>query len=172
MKTLTRVFLALALLYSVNLMAQSEFASPMIGIGVVCPDLDKSMEFYLEVIGMSKVSEFEVNEDFGKSSGLSDGLAFHVDVLKLEDSPEANVWKLVSYHKEIPHQPSKYVEDASGMQYITLHVKQLKPFVERINRHGVKFLGETPVLMADGRRSFALVQAPEGTIIELIGPME
>jgi len=172
MKTITRAVLVLALFYSATLMAQDEFSSPMIGVGVVCPDIQASLDFYLEVIGMTKVGEFDVNEEFGKSSGLSNAVAFHVDVLKIEDSPSSNVWKLASFKKKVPHQASEYIEDATGMQYITLNVKQMKPFVERIQKHGHSFLGDTPILMADGKRSFALVQAPEGTIIELIGPME
>ena len=85
------LFLTIALftiLHS-NIMAQSEFSSGLIGVGVVCKDIDKSLDFYLNVIGMTKVGEFDVDETFGKSSGLTDGLAFHVDVLKLQDSPDA-----------------------------------------------------------------------------------
>ncbi len=164
--------LILALLSNGTIMAQNEFSSPMIGVGVVCPNLELSMDFYLNVIGMTKVSEFDVNEEFGKSSGLSNGLPFHVDVLKLEDSPDANVWKLLSFGKEAPHPPSKHIQDDAGMQYITIRVKQLTPFIERIRKHEVKFLGDTPIPMGNGESSFVLVQAPEGTIIELIGPME
>ena len=166
------LIIAVITLLSSKSMAQSEFSSVLIGVGVVTKNLEKSLDFYLNVIGMTKVGEFDVNEEFGKSSGLSNAVAFHVDVLKIEDSPSSNVWKLASFKKKVPHQASEYIEDATGMQYITLNVKQMKPFVERIQKHGHSFLGDTPILMADGKRSFALVQAPEGTIIELIGPME
>ena len=41
-----------------NALAQSEFSSGLIGVGVVCKDIEKSLDFYLNVIGMSKVSFF------------------------------------------------------------------------------------------------------------------
>jgi catechol 2,3-dioxygenase-like lactoylglutathione lyase family enzyme len=152
-----------------NTWAQSEFSSGLIGVGVVCKDIDKSLDFYLNVIGMTKVGEFDVDGDFGKSSGLTDGLAFHVDVLKLQDSPEANQWKLMSFKKEGSHPMPTYIHDDTGMQYITIMVNSLEPFLERIKEHKVKLMGDTPIPLGE-TDNFVLVQDPDGTIIELIGP--
>jgi catechol 2,3-dioxygenase-like lactoylglutathione lyase family enzyme len=152
-------------------MAQSEFSSGLIGVGLVSRDIDKSLDFYLNVVGMTKVSEFDVNEDFGKSSGLTNGLAFHVDVLKLQDSPEANQWKIMSFKKEASHPMPKYIEDDNGMQYVTIMVNSLEPFLERIKKHNVALLGETPVPLGE-ENHFVLIQDPDGTIIELIGPLK
>jgi catechol 2,3-dioxygenase-like lactoylglutathione lyase family enzyme len=101
----TSIFVLIAFMaaLSTNSMAQSEFSSGLIGVGVVSRDLNKSLDFYLNVIGMTKVSEFDVDGEFGTSSGLTDGIAFHVDVLKLQDSPDANQWKIMSFKKEGSH---------------------------------------------------------------------
>ncbi len=167
------VFLIITVLtiLSCKTMAQSEFSSGLIGVGLVTSDLQKSLDFYLKVIGMTKVSEFDVDGEFGKSSGLTDRLAFHVDVLKLQDSPDANQWKLMSFKKEGSHPMPKYIEDDTGMQYITIHVHSLEPFLERIKKHKVKLLGDTPVPLNETDH-FVLVQDPDGTIIELIGPLK
>ena len=167
------VFLILAVvtILSSNIMAQSEFSSGLIGVGVVTLDIDKSLDFYLNVIGMTKVSEFDVDENFGKISGLTDGIAFHVDVLKLQDSPDANQWKLMSFKKEGSHPISKYIHDDTGMQYITIMVNSLEPVLQRIKKNNVKLLGETPVKLND-KDHFVLVQGPDGTIVELIGPLK
>ena len=89
MKSLDKSVVALmviaAITYIPLLKAESEFSSSTIGIGVVVSDLERSLNFYTQVIGMKKAGEFDVNEDFAKRSGLSGGIAFHVDVLKLED---------------------------------------------------------------------------------------
>jgi len=162
--------IALLTLLNVKTMAQSEFSSGLIGVGVVTRDIQKSLDFYLHVIGMTKVSEFDVDENFGKVSGLTNGLAFHVDVLKLQDSPQANQWKLMSFQKEGSHPMPKYIEDDTGMQYITIHVNSLDPFLKRIKKHQVKLLGDTPVPLNE-QDHFVLVQDPDGTIIELIGPL-
>jgi len=152
-------------------MAQNEFSSGLIGVGVVTKDLQKSLDFYLNVIGMTKVSEFDVDGDFGSSSGLTDGLAFHVEVLKLQDSPDANQWKLMSFKKEGSHPMPGYIHDDTGMQYITLNVNSLDPILKRIEKHKVKLLGKTPVSLNETDH-FVLVQDPDGTFIELIGPLK
>ena len=152
-------------------MAQSEFSSGLIGVGVVCKDIDKSLDFYLNVIGMTKVSEFDVDGDFGTSSGLTDGIPFHVDVLKLQDSPDANQWKLMSFKKDGSHPISTYIHDDTGMQYITIMVNSLEPFLKRIKEHKVKLMGDTPIPLGETDH-FVLVQDPDGTIIELIGPLK
>jgi len=165
------LMIALAAILSSDIMAQSEFSSGLIGVGVVCKDIDKSLDFYLNVIGMTKVGEFDVDGDFGTSSGLTNGIAFHVDVLKLQDSPDANQWKLMSFNKEGSHPMPTYIHDDTGMQYITIMVNSLEPFLKRIKQHQVKLLGNTPIPLGETDH-FVLVQDPDGTIIELIGPLE
>ena len=168
MKKITILLLAVSTILTSNLMAQSEFSSSLIGVGVVTSDLEKSRDFYINVIGMEKTSEFDVNEEFGKASGLSNGVAFHVDVLQLGE--DGNVWKLMSFGKEATHPKSTFLQDDIGVQYITINVSSLKPFLERIKKHKVKLLGETPIPLGNDGRQFVLLQAPEGTIVELIGP--
>lgn len=167
------VFLTIAVLtfLCTNTMAQSEFSSGLIGIGVVTKNLEKSLDFYLNVIGMTKVSEFDVDENFGKISGLTNGLAFHVDVLKLQDSPGANQWKLMSFKKEGSHPMPTFIHDDTGMQYITIMVNSLAPVLDRIKKSNVKLLGETPVQLNE-KDHFVLVQDPDGTFVELIGPLK
>ena len=171
MKNLSTILtIAVALIFSTKTMAQSEFSSGLIGVGVVASDLEKSLDFYLNVIGMTKVSEFDVDADFGKVSGLSNGVPFHVDVLKLQDSPEANQWKIMSFKKDGSHPMPTHIQDDTGMQYITIMVNSLEPFLKRIKEHKVKLLGDTPVPLGTDQH-FVLVQDPDGTIIELIGPL-
>ena len=77
--------------------AQSNFTSKVIGVGVVVADLERSLDFYVNGIGMVKTGSFTINDDFGKRSGLTNGVAVAVTMLKLENSPEATDWKLMSF---------------------------------------------------------------------------
>ena len=149
----------------------SEFPMGSIQIGVICSDLQQSIDFYTEVIGMTRTGGFSVDEAFAAKSGLTDGVPFDVTVLKLKDMPEAAEWKLMSFGKEATHPPQKYILDDIGMQYITIFVKSMKPFLERIKSHNVELLEETPTFLEDGRQ-FVLVQDTDGNFIELIGPAE
>ena len=147
------------------------FARSTIGIGVVVSNLERSLSFYTNVIGMKKVGSFDINEEFGKRSGLTGGLPFHVDVLKLQDQPGATSWKLMSFGKEPGHPTPRNIQDDTGIQYITINVTSLEPFLERIKKHKIELLGDTPVPLGSDRQ-FVLIQDPDGTFIELIAPMD
>jgi catechol 2,3-dioxygenase-like lactoylglutathione lyase family enzyme len=148
------------------------FAEEAIHIGVVVKDLDVAVAFYTDVIGMKKTGGFEVNAEMGKSTGLTGGLPFSVTVLKLRDEPDAAQFKVMSFEKDAKTPKSTHIQDALGMQYVTLMVADLTPFVERIKSRGVSLLGETPIPLGDSGNHFVLVQDPDGTFIELIGPMK
>ncbi len=145
----------------------SLFEKNTIQMGVVVANLDVSLNFYKNIIGMQEVGGFSVDKDFGKKSGLTNGVAFDVKILKLEDSPSANQFKVVSFNKK-KVKPSSYIQDDNGVQYITIFVKSVKPFIEKCKANNIPFLGETPTALPDGRL-FILIQDPDGTFIELIG---
>lgn len=173
MKNLFKAFVLLAaflvVMPSYSVQPPDDFAKSAISIGVVVEDLDKALDFYLNVIGMVKTGEFSVDADKSRELGLSNGNSFDVKVLKLENSESAPEWKLMSFGKKATHPKQTYVPDDTGMQYITIFVKSMKPFLERIKKHDVKMLGKTPAML-DETRQFVLVQDPDGTFIELIGP--
>lgn len=151
--------------------SQSNFSSKIIGVGVVVSDIERSVDFYTNGIGMVKTGGFNIGEEFAKRSGLSNGVPTAVTVLKLENSPEASEWKLMTFGKKASHPTQKFIQDDVGMQYITINVKALKPVIDRLKQMNVPFLGDTPTIL-NGKNHFVLVQDPDGTFIELIGPME
>ncbi|MBD2757079.1 VOC family protein [Spirosoma sp. BT704] len=152
-------------------LAQSNFSSKVIGVGVVVADLERSLDFYVNGIGMVKTGNFTINEDFGKRSGLTDGVAVGVTILKLENSPEATDWKLMSFGKKAAHPKPNHIQDDTGMQYITIQVKALQPIIDRLKQMKVPFLGSTPTPL-NAKAHFVFVQDPDGTFIELIGPLQ
>ena len=164
--------LVVSLSFGLRSAAQTnEFTSETISIGVVVSDVEKSVEFYTKVVGMKKTGGFSVDAAGGKRTGLTDGVPVTITVLKLGESKTATEWKLMSFGKPATHPKQVHLQDDTGMQYITIHVKALKPFLARIKEHNVKLLGETPISLG-GTTMFALVQDPDGTFVELIGPME
>ncbi len=146
-----------------------EFSNPTIFVGSVVTDLDKSVDFYTNIIGMKKTGAFSVDGEKAKELGLTDGKKIDVTVLKLEDSPQANEWKLMSFGTKSGHKKPKYINDDTGMQYITILVNHLEPIMKRIENNDIKILSGKPSKL-DENRFFILVQDPDGTFIELIGP--
>lgn len=146
----------------------SEFSSSSISVGNVVENLDKSIDFYTNVIGMTKTGEFSVPQESASELGLTDKYTLDVVILKLEDSPQASEWKLMSLGTKANHPKQKFMSDDTGMQYITLFVNHLNPFIERMKKHNVKILSDAPSSLGEGR-FFILVQDPDGTFIEIIG---
>src|SRR5688500_904668 len=67
-------FLVVAVFMTCISYSQSNFSSELIGVGVVVSDLERSLDFYINEIGMVKAYSFTINEDFSKRSGLSNGV--------------------------------------------------------------------------------------------------
>ncbi len=166
---LTLLLIAVLTAFSLIKPDPSEFERGIIEFGVVVEDYDKSYDFYLNVLGMTQTGGFEVDEEFSKRSGLTGGVPFKVAILKLKDSDQATQWKIMSFEKKPTHPKPTYIQDDTGVQYVTIFVKSMKPILERIKKHNVKLLGETPTAL-DENTQFVLIQDPDGTFIELIGP--
>lgn len=150
--------------------AQTEFQQNAISIGVVVSDLEASTTFYKDVIGMVEVPGFNVTSEVANQTGLTGGLPLQVTVLKLEDTPTASEWKLMSFKKEATHPKQQYIQDDTGMQYITIFPKDMKQAIARIKKYKTPTLGETPTKLPNGK-TFILIQDPDGTFIELIGDL-
>ena len=148
----------------------NEFSNPTIFVGSVVTDLTKSVDFYTKIIGMTKTGAFSVDGVKAKELGLTDGRPIDVTVLKLEDSPQANEWKLMSFGTKPGHKKPKYIHDDTGMQYITILVNHLEPIMKRIEKNNIQILSGKPSQLSEDR-FFILVQDPDGTFVELIGPM-
>ncbi|MCF2487688.1 VOC family protein [Dyadobacter sp. CY347] len=171
MSTIKNLLIITACLFGSLVQAQSNFKSKSIGVGVVVADMEKSLNFYVNGIGMVKTGNFTINAEFGKRGGLTGGEAVEVNILKLENSPEGTDWKLMSFGKKASHPKPKFIQDDNGPQYITIQVKALKPIIDRLKEQKVPFLGSTPTPLTKDSH-FVLVQDPDGTFVELIGPLE
>jgi catechol 2,3-dioxygenase-like lactoylglutathione lyase family enzyme len=171
-RSLLKIFcVATTLLVNLTAYSQSNFSSNLIGLGVVVSDLDRSLDFYVDGIGMVKAYNFTINEEFSKRSGLSNGVPVDVTVLKLDNSPNANEWKLMSFGRVETSSIPDYIQDGTGVQYITINVKALNPVIKRLQEKNVKLLGSTPTPLNQNLH-FILVQDPDGIFIELIGPLD
>ncbi len=163
-------FLLLIIQIGMVVNAQTAFEQNAISIGVVVSDIEASTAFYKDVVGMLEVPGFNVTSEVAKKTGLTGGLPLQVTVLKLEDSPTATEWKLMSFKKEATHPKQQYIQDDTGMQYITIFPKDMKQAMARIKKYNVPTLGETPTKLPNGK-TFILIQDPDGTFIELIGDL-
>lgn len=148
----------------------NEFSKPVIDIGMVVRDAERSARFWTEAIGLKEVKGFSVTAELGKKIGLIDGHAVNVRVFVEEEVNLATRIKVLSF----PEANSKQADQTSihatlGIRYLTLYVKDMNKSLERLRKAGVKPIGETPLDLGGGTL-ITVVKDPDGNFIELIGP--
>jgi catechol 2,3-dioxygenase-like lactoylglutathione lyase family enzyme len=151
--------------------SEADFSNPVIHVGVVVSDLEKSLAFYKDVVGMVSGGSFDVNEDMSKRTGLAAGVPFHVEILKLDKDKDMTQFKLMSFGERTRKQQNQFIYDHTGMRYVTIFVNELEPIIKRIKAHHVRMLGDTPTELGPNNY-FVLIQDPDGIFVELIGPMK
>ena len=107
--------------------AQAPTADPTIDVGVVVDDLEASLQFYREVLGMTQSRTIDVTEAFGRRSGLTGGQPTEIRVLTLGEGDAATEWKLMAFDDGPDAVDEADITDQQGMQYITLQVDRLGP---------------------------------------------
>ncbi len=150
----------------------ASFSKPIIDIGVVVRDIEKSSEFYAEAIGFQRAGGFSVSAELGKDIGLIDGHPVDVQVYALAEGEMATRLKLLSF----PMAPGKLPDQSSirstiGLSYLTLYVADINDAIGRLKKANVKLLGKTPVSLG-GNTRIVVVKDPDGNFIELIGPVK
>ncbi len=169
---LLRLFVLLPSLAWVSgtLAAEVEFSKPVIDIGIVAKDSERTAQFLTNALGLKEVRGFSVTGDLGRRIGLIDGLATEVRMFVTDDAPEAAHIKVLSFPKASARQPDQaYIHSTLGIRYLTIFVKNINPVIERLKKAEVRLLGETPVDLGNGNWLVAVTD-PDGNFFELVGP--
>jgi len=165
----------LALLAGLPIRAQEQekfkgFSKPVIDIGIVARDVEKSARFYTEAIGFTEVKGFSVTGELGKKIGLIDNHPVNIRVFVLGEGELATRIKLMSF-PEAPgkSQDQSFIHSTIGISYLTLYVTSADKALERLRRANVQPIGQTPTEIGPGTQLIA-VRDPDGNFLELIGP--
>ncbi|MCA9013857.1 MAG: VOC family protein [Planctomycetaceae bacterium] len=152
----------------------AEFAKSTVDFGIVVSDLDKSLNFYKNALGLKEREPFEVTPEMGGDSGLSDNLAFKVYPLVLENDSTATNVKLMQF-KDAPGKKvdNSFIHSSLGVSYLTIYVKDTTAALERAKAYGVKPIAKGPIALPEGFPKgiyLTLLRDPDGNLIELVGP--
>ena len=154
--------------------SDSNFASQTIDVGMVVSDIDKSLKFYKEVIGLTEVDGFKVPAQFGLDAGLANKMELDVHVLLLGKGETATKLKLMQF-KSAPgaRVDNGFIHSSNGIRYLTVPVKNLNLAVENAAKAGGKPIAKCPVPLPEGfpaGLALANYRDPDGNLIELVGP--
>ena len=179
LKIVIAITMLVALDFKTGLSQEKEFESNIIKIGIVTSDLQATLNFYINIMGMSKVREFDIDSATSYKFGLTKGIPFHVVGLKSENTAQATELKIVSFGKSTNTKKPQYLQ-GNGMQFMTITVKSIKQFTKRLKDNNIKLLGETPTpiklqnltpmpAVSGDSMQLVLIQDPDGNFIEIIG---
>jgi len=170
--------LILVILVSSNCMrltaADDNFAGTTIDLGVVVSDIDKSVAFYTQAVGLKEVPGFQATGQFTGDAGLTDNQPANVRVLVLGDGPTATRLKLMAMPATGPKRSdTKFIHSELGFRYITIRVKDMTTAVARLEKAGVKMAGKCPLALPKTLSSESYLTVfcdPDGNFVELVGP--
>ncbi len=150
--------------------AESDFSKPVIDLGMVVKDSDRTAQFLTNVVGFKEVRGFSVNADVARKIGLIDGYPAEVRVFVLEGAEPATRIKVLSFPKAQAKQADQaFIHSTLGFRYLTLYVKDMNAILERLKKAAVPTLGETPMELGNSTWLVA-VKDPDGNFIEFVGP--
>jgi len=154
--------------------AEKVFSDVTMDLGIVVSDLDASVEFYTNVIGLEKTGGFAVGQDFCRDAGLTDGHDLDIQVLSPNGDTDGTSVKLM----ELPGVDSRkgdhrFIHAQLGYSYLTFHVTDIDAASRRMKSAGIKAVGseqvrvplDTPVPIF-----LTVIADPDGNLIELVGP--
>ena len=149
--------------------ANSTFSDVTMDLGMVVSDLDASIAFYTNVVGLQKTGGFAVDAEFCQAAGLTDSHPLKVTILTPNGDSGGTNLKLM----QVPSVDSKpsdnsFVHSQLGFSYLTFHINDIDAFLERVETHGAKLAAKRLVPLS-GRTRLTVVRDPDGNLVEVIG---
>ncbi len=152
-----------------------DFSRTAIDVGLVVRDIERSVSWYRDVIGLKPLTTIDIEADFSGHAGLTDYKLFRVHVLALGEAAEAAKLKLMQIPETEPATcPSEFIHSAYGIRYLTIFVKDLTAALRRAADAGARPLVNGPVRFPEelgDHNWLACLRDPDGNIVELIGPV-
>ena len=149
-----------------------DFTSKTIDIGIVCSDVERSVDFYTQAVGMTDVSTFDVDASLAQAVGLTDNQPFKVHVLVLGKGEKGvNVTKLkLMEFKKAPGKKANqdFIHSTVGMRYTTIFVKDISAANLRMIAYGSMPLSKGLQEIPSGE-FLGLYRDPDGNFVELVG---
>ena len=136
-------------------------------IGVNVSDTTRSLAFYTNIFGMKRVGHWHASEEITAAAGVNSGKAFDLVILALECDGYVLNYKLNQTENNVNTTPANaagyYGFEKPGLGYLTFNVKNVDPFIERIEENNISY---KLVTLPHGPR-VVLLHDPDGTFLEI-----
>ena len=144
--------------------ADDTFSDKTMDLGIVVSDLDRSIKFYTEVVGLEHTGEFFVGKDFCKDAGLTDSHDLSIQVLAPNGDVEGTNVKLMEL-KGVDSKSSDeaFIHSTLGFSYLTFYVSDIDAASARMKAAGVKPHGKDQVRVPLGNSRTDLPDRDRGS---------
>jgi catechol 2,3-dioxygenase-like lactoylglutathione lyase family enzyme len=168
-KLLIVFFVSLSFLMIMFGFRENETMVNTVDVGVIVSDMEKSLDFYTKILGMEQTGTWHSSREMSTTYGVNSGKAFDIIDLKLDCEGYVLKYKLNKTEGNLPKNKTTssatdhYSFEKLGTRYLTINVKSVDPFIERLKEHSIKF---KMVTLPDGYR-VVLLHDPDGAILEI-----
>ena len=132
-------------------------------IGIVVEDLESSLWFYRDLLGLKVVKRMEESGEYLETVLGLQGAS--VTTVKMATSDDQQV-ELVQYDSKRAERGTRRIHDV-GIGHVAFTVEDLDREHKRLEGNGVSFIS-SPQRSSDGYAKVAFCIAPEGTFVELV----
>ncbi len=139
-----------------------------VDIGVVVTDLEKSFDFYTNILGMEQIGTWSSSKEMSTKYGVNSGKAFDIIDLKMDCDGYILKYKLNKTEGNIRNDTLYsggvyYGFENIGSRYLTINVENVDPFIKRIKEHHINY---KLVTLPNGYR-VVLLHDPDGALLEI-----
>ncbi|TDQ33367.1 VOC family protein [Zeaxanthinibacter enoshimensis] len=149
---------------------QSKAKLGVAAIGIVVSDINASLDFYKNVLGMVEVGEFELDADWSAEAGAANNQPFKVKRLKQKDNPAATEIKLAYFEEPVKRSDLGGINDRAGVNYLTFYysAKDFQKILDQSKKFNIQKLGWVK------RDAYQLVflRDPDNVFIEIVSRKE
>lgn len=133
-------------------------------VGIVVKDLEKTLHFYRDVLGLAVSKEMDEEGSFVDTIlGLTKVKVKTIKMLL----PQGGGIELLHYRSPVMPESSSCQIHERGITHFALTVKDLDSQYKRLSQEGVEFIAP-PATSPNGYAKVAFCKDPEGNYIELV----
>ncbi len=132
--------------------------------GIVVTDMERSLEFYRDLLGLKPIQDFEEQGAFIDTVCGMSGIRLRMVKLLADDGGMVELLHYIS-HPMSRAKDNKLCE--IGPTHMAFKVDSIDQTYASLFAAGVKF-NSTPIVSPDGKAKLAFCQDPDGTYLELV----
>jgi catechol 2,3-dioxygenase-like lactoylglutathione lyase family enzyme len=151
----------------------SEFSRAAVDIGIVVGDMERSVRFYTEALGLLEDEGYTIPPGLAERLGLAEGEQLEVRLLAPANDNTASRIKLIAAPGARDAAGDRGLSAEIGFRYVTLFVADIGKAAERLRAAGIESVENAPVVLGEGSSHevfVMLVADPDGNRIEIVGP--